>query len=71
MTTAQSLEYRITQQLLRRRGGPCRPARPGLAVRMIRITAATVAIVLLASFLQELLWVALAGSTIVMLGIKK
>ena len=70
MTTAQSLEYRITQQLLRRRGGQRRTARSGVAVRVIRITAVTVAMVLLASFLQELLWVALAGSTIATLGIK-
>ncbi|MEH6634023.1 MAG: hypothetical protein V7700_00835 [Halioglobus sp.] len=70
MTTAQSLEYRITQQLLRRRGGQRRSVRPGVAVRVIRITAVTVAMVLLASFLQELLWVTLAGSTIATLGIK-
>ena len=47
MTTAKSIEYQITQQLLRRRAGVKEPVNTKVVNRVIRIAAATVAVVLL------------------------
>ena len=70
MTTAKSIEYQITQQLLRRRAGVTEPVDSQVVNRVIRVAAATVAVVLLGSYSQELLWVLVAASTVLALGIK-
>ena len=71
MTTAKSIEYQITQQLLRRRAGVTEPVYSQVVNRVIRIAAATVAVVLVGSYSQELLWVLVAASTVLALGIKE
>jgi len=69
MTAAKSMEYRITQQLLRRRGRVNEPVNARIANRIIKIAATTVAVVLMGSYVQELLWVLVAASTVLALGI--
>lgn len=72
MTTAKALEYRITQQLLQRR--PREEATPRevrWADRLIGVLAATVCLFLVGSVMEELLWVALAGATVFILGYEK
>ncbi|RLA48627.1 MAG: hypothetical protein DRQ97_03425 [Gammaproteobacteria bacterium] len=63
------MEYRITQQLLRRRGRVNEPVNARIANRIIKIAATTVAVVLMGSYVQELLWVLVAASTVLALGI--
>ena len=72
MTAARMMEYRITQQILQRRQGPVSrlPAR-AIAERIITTAAVTVALVLTGSYLQELLWVLLAGGAVLTLGTSK
>ena len=70
MTAAKSIEYQITQQLLRRRAGAKEPDNTRVVNRVIRIAAATVAVALMGSFSQELLWVVVAGSTVLALGMQ-
>jgi ABC-type bacteriocin/lantibiotic exporter with double-glycine peptidase domain len=70
MTTAKSIEYQITQQLLRRRAGVNEQVNTQVVNRIIRIAAATVAVGLMGSYLQELLWVVVAASTVLVLGLK-
>ncbi len=70
MTTAKSIEYQITQQLLRRRAGVTEPVDSQVVNRVIRIAAATVAVVLVGSYSQELLWVLVAATTVLALGIR-
>ena len=71
MTAAKSLEYRITQQLLRRRERGQKSRGLGVADRLINVAAVTVGLVLLGSYLQGLLWVVLAASAVLVLGISK
>ena len=70
MTTAQAVEYRIVKGLLRRSTSPTQSPTPS-ADRLIRLTATTALVFVLGTYLQELLWVALAGATMVALGMKK
>lgn len=80
MTSAQATENRIIQNLLNGpsysgRPAPGRPASghsatPG-ADRLIRLITVTAILFLCGSYLQELLWVALAAATIAALGFKK
>ena len=70
MTAAKSIEYRITQQLLRRREGVSRFSRLALVDRVIHVAAATAGLVFLGSYLQGLLWVVLAASAVLVLGIR-
>ena len=70
MTTAKSIEYQITRQLLRQRAGVNEPVSTQVVNRVIRIAAATVAVVLMGSYSQELLWVLVAASTVLSLGIQ-
>ena len=70
MTAAKSIEYQITQQLLRRRTGVKEPLNTQVANRVIKIAAVTAAMVLLGSYSQELLWVALAAGVVLALGIE-
>ena len=69
MTTAQAVEYRIVQGLLRRSTSPTQSPTPS-ADRLIRLTATTALVFVLGTYLQELLWVALAGATMIALGMK-
>ncbi|RLA54822.1 MAG: hypothetical protein DRQ65_05110 [Gammaproteobacteria bacterium] len=69
MTAAKLIEYRITQQLLRRRGRVTEPVNTQVVNRLIKIAAATVAVLLLGSYSPELLWVVVAASTVLALGI--
>jgi len=70
MTTAKSIEYQITQQLLRRQAGVTEPVDSQVVNRVIRVAAATVAVVLVGSYSQELLWVVVAATTVLALGMK-
>ncbi len=70
MTAAKSIEYQITRQLLHRRAGVKEPVNTRVANRVIKIAAATVAVLLLGSYSQELLWVVVAASTVLALGIQ-
>ena len=69
MTTAQAVEYRIVQGLLRRSTSPTQSPTPS-ADRLIRLTATTALVFVLGTYLQELLWVSLAGATMIALGMK-
>jgi len=69
MTAAKSIEYRITRQLLSRQGGVKEPVNTNIANRVIKIAAATVAVVIIGSYLQELLWLLVAASTVLALGL--
>ena len=69
MTAAKLVEYRITRELLRQRGRGYEPVTTRVVNRLIKIVAATVAVVVLGSCMQELLWVAVAASTVLALGI--
>jgi hypothetical protein len=71
MTTAQAIEYRITRQALQRRSE--KAPRVGFDTwpdRLIAVLAVTAGLLVLGSYLQELLWVSLAAGTIVTLGTK-
>jgi ABC-type bacteriocin/lantibiotic exporter with double-glycine peptidase domain len=71
MTAAKSIEYRITRQLLRQGERVEESVNTQVVNRVIRVAAATVAVVLLGSYSQELLWVLVAASTVLALGIKE
>lgn len=64
MNTSQAEEYSAIRRVLERRvepsAGPAAQQWPG---RLIQVIAATAALVVAGSFLQELLWVALAAAT--------
>lgn len=68
MTTARIIEHRITRDLLRRREREPSPRAASLAERLITAVAVTAGMLLLGSYLQELLWVLLAGAAILTLG---
>jgi hypothetical protein len=71
MTTAKLVEYQITQQLLRRRESGRSSLQNRIVERTIRTAAIVVGMVLLGSYLQELLWVVLAAGGVFALGVKK
>jgi hypothetical protein len=71
MTAAKLIEYQITQQLLRRREGGNSSRQDRIVERTIRAAAIVVSMVLMASYLQELLWVVLAVGGVFALGIEK
>lgn len=68
MSTARFIEHRITQDLLRRR----ERAAPGgirtMAERLITAAAVTAGLLLLGSYLQELLWALVGGAVVLTLG---
>jgi fatty acid desaturase len=64
MTTVRAIEYRIIRDLLRRRERPV----PHLADRLIAAVAVIAALLLLGSFLQQLLWVLLPAAVVLTLG---
>ncbi len=65
MTAAKLIEYRITRQLLQRRGegGKQQGINPW-PDRLIAILAVTAALFIVGSYLEELLWAALGAATI-------
>ena len=71
MTTAKLIEYQITQQLLRRREEGNASLQHRIVERTIRAAAVVASMVLMASYLQGLLWVVLAVGGVFALGIKK
>lgn len=68
MSTARSMEQRITRELVRRRGRTSSGATGQLAERVITSAAVTAGMLLLGSYLQELLWALLAGAVVLTLG---
>jgi hypothetical protein len=68
MTTGRAIEYRITRNLLRRREGLPEPTDSRLAGRVITSVAVAAGLLLLGSYLQELLWVLLAAGAVLTLG---
>jgi len=68
MTTARFLEHRITRNLMQRRERQ-QPVTSGpVAERLITTVAVAAGMLLLGSYLQELLWVLLAGAAVLTLG---
>lgn len=68
MTTARFIEHRITRDLLRRREKAPAPGNAPWVERLITAAAVTVGMLVLGSYLQELLWVLLAGAAVLTLG---
>ncbi len=66
MTTTRIIEYRITRDLLRRRQQAWRQG--DLAARMITATAVTAALLVLGSYLPELLGVLLGAAAVLTIG---
>jgi hypothetical protein len=65
MTAAKLIEYRITRKLMQRREEGGDQSDSGLwADRLIAILAVTAGLVILGSFLEELLWALLAAATV-------
>ena len=63
-----AIEHRITRDLLRRRELRLRGWSPRVVERLIITAAVTAVLLILGSLAQELLWAALAGSTVLTLG---
>jgi hypothetical protein len=70
MTTAKSIEYHITRNVLRRREHEVKSSTAPLADLLIMTVAVTAGMLLLGSYLQELLWVVLAAGGVLTLGIR-
>ena len=68
MSTARLIEHCITQDLLRRRGRAAPGANRSMAERLITAAAVTAGLLLLGSYLQELLWALLGGAIVLTLG---
>ena len=69
MTAAKLTEYRITRQILQRRGGARGRRRAGgIAERLITSAAVGAALLLTGSYLQELFWVCLSAGVVLTLG---
>ena len=68
MTTARFIEHRITRNLMERRERQ-QPVTSGpVAERLITTVAVAAGMLVLGSYLQELLWVLLAGAAVLTLG---
>lgn len=68
MTASKAMEYRITRQLLQRRGDAGKRSFSGLADRVISVVALCAGLFLLGSYLQELLWALLAAGAVLTVG---
>jgi hypothetical protein len=69
MTETKLIEARIIRRLLNRAyQSPASRSQMVLAERTIQIVAATACAFVLGSYLQELLWVLLAGGSVLALG---
>ena len=75
MTTAKALEHRIIQHVLhapRDDGGEeSLPPSSRWAERLIAVLAATAGLFVVGVFMEELLWVLLAGATVFCLGLEQ
>ncbi len=70
MTSARAVEYRITQQLLRRRGRAGGAPRHRGVERLIALAATGVALAALGAVAPELLWAFGACAAVLALGIR-
>jgi len=68
MSTVRLIEHRITQELLRRRERAAPVGTRKMAERIITAAAVTASLLLLGSYLQELLWALLGGAVVLTLG---
>lgn len=69
MTAAKAIEYRITRQLLKRRDvDDEQQDYAAWADRLIAVLATTAGLFIVGSYLEELLWIALAAVTVITLG---
>ncbi len=68
MTTGRFIEHRITRNLLLRREREQLQGSGAWAEKLITLAAVTVGMLVLGSYLQELLWVLLAGAAVLTLG---
>lgn len=68
MTTARLIESRITRDLLRRREARQTTAGRLPAERLITAAAVAAGLLLLGSYLQELMWVLIAAAAVLTLG---
>ena len=68
MTTARFIEHRITRNLLQRRERQRPASGSPVAERLIITAAVSAGMLVLGSYLQELLWVLLAGAAVLTLG---
>ena len=67
-TAARRIERRIARKLLQRREGDFEQERiTPWADRLIAVAAATVGLLILGSYVEELLWAAVAAATVVTL----
>ena len=68
MTTARSIEHRITRDILQRREREPDTVSGPLVERLITATAVTAGMLMLGSYAPELLWALLAGAGVLTLG---
>jgi len=68
MTTARSIEHRITRDILQRREREPDTVNGPLVERLITATAVTAGMLMLGSYAPELLWALLAGAGVLTLG---
>jgi len=68
MTTARFIEHRITRNLMQRRERQQLVTSGPVAERLITTVAVAAGMLVLGSYLQELLWVLLAGAAVLTLG---
>jgi len=68
MSTVRLIEHRIIQELLRRRERAAPGGTRKMAERIITAAAVTASLLLLGSYLQELLWALLGGAVVLTLG---
>ncbi len=68
MSTVRLIEHRIIQELLCRRERIALGGTRRMAERVITAAAVTAGLLLLGSYLQELLWALLGGAVILTLG---
>lgn len=62
---AKRIEYRITRELVQRREGAAEQERiTPWADRLIAVGAVTVGLLILGSYVEELLWAAVAAATV-------
>ena len=68
MTSSQAIEYRIAQQLLHKRPAPTRRESNRLADRVIGVVALTAGMLLLGSYMPEVLGAVLAAAAVIAMG---
>lgn len=68
MTAAKLIEHRIIRNVIRRRESGATHQLSGLADQLITAAAITAGLLLLGSYLQELMWVLLGAGVVLTLG---